>query len=63
MIVAVEGGGVRRSVVKNEQLGHKPDILPIRRADRYLQTAGSLPRQADSSVAPSGSSWITATRK
>src|SRR5882672_9034400 len=32
VIVATEGGGVRRSVVKNEHLDHRPGILPIRRA-------------------------------
>src|SRR6266403_3255627 len=59
VIVAIEGGGVRRSVVKNEHLDHRPGILPIRRADRHMQTAGSLPIQAHSSVARSGNSWIT----
>src|SRR5437660_468789 len=33
VIVAIEGGWVRRSVVENEQLGHRLCILPIRGAD------------------------------
>ena len=33
VIVAIEDGGVRRSVVKNEHLGHRLGILPIRRAN------------------------------